>query len=234
MGPYLGIVETAVTRFWRDGFERYRNGQWEYVTGHWVERDDWDRYSRPYNSEWVSFTNGRSWPRRYLDAQQPNATCPVCEEAVWFFRNKDGGCAYFDEIGKPWTKHPCMDSRLLHDRTAHWQAHVEYRSAYDEEVEDVGVLDARAAHTDWALAFLSAHMLELSVRETEAHIERAITVTKQSAKRPETKRRRRERLSQLRERLRELKSELRDSRAASKSAQQHYEDELHWFEEFGS
>lgn len=28
---------------------------------------------------------------------------------MWFFRNKRGGCAYFDAVGRPWPLHPCMD-----------------------------------------------------------------------------------------------------------------------------
>lgn len=222
-----------MTRFWKDGFERYRNGQWEYVSGHWVNRNNWDRYSGSYDSEWASFIGGHSWPRRYLDENEPNATCPVCGQSVWFFRNENGGCAYFDAIGKPWPKHPCMDTRLLNDRTAHWQSRVEYRSAYEEE-EEIGVRDARQAYTEWAHALLKAHTLGLDVRKTDAQITRAVAATHQAAKRPETKRQRRERLRQLRERLRDLKSDLRDAKAAVKEAQENYEDELEWLEEYGS
>jgi hypothetical protein len=39
----------------------------------------------------------------------PNATCPVCKTRVYFYASPDGGRVYFDELGPPWQKHPCMD-----------------------------------------------------------------------------------------------------------------------------
>lgn len=44
----------------------------------------------------VSFTN-------------PNARCPVCGQNVFFYRSESGGAVYFDSLGWPWPKHPCMD-----------------------------------------------------------------------------------------------------------------------------
>jgi hypothetical protein len=195
-----------------------------------VERDDWDRYSYGgVDWEWMSFRSGRSWPRRYLDADQPNATCPVCGERVWFFRSENGGCAYFDAVGKPWPKHPCMDSRLINDRTAAWQAQVEYRAAYDEE-EDSFVRDAQTAYTAWALAVLELHTLEVDIRRAEALVKRAIAATQKPSARVDTRRQRRERLRQARERLRELRSALRGAKTRAKDAQVQYEYELEWLE----
>lgn len=39
----------------------------------------------------------------------PNASCPVCGERVWFYESPHGGRVYFDDLGPPWPKHPCMD-----------------------------------------------------------------------------------------------------------------------------
>jgi hypothetical protein len=39
----------------------------------------------------------------------PNARCPVCGSAVYFYCSSDGGRVYFDELGPPWPKHPCID-----------------------------------------------------------------------------------------------------------------------------
>jgi hypothetical protein len=50
----------------------------------------------PYSSRW----------------QKPNAQCPVCGAAVYFWSNADGARVYFDEMGPPWPKHPCTDARL--------------------------------------------------------------------------------------------------------------------------
>jgi hypothetical protein len=40
----------------------------------------------------------------------PNATCPVCGELVFFYQSENGGRVFFDELGPPWTKHPCTDN----------------------------------------------------------------------------------------------------------------------------
>ncbi len=37
----------------------------------------------------------------------PNARCPVCYERVFFYQSPYGGKVFFDELGPPWTKHPC-------------------------------------------------------------------------------------------------------------------------------
>jgi len=40
----------------------------------------------------------------------PNAACPVCGAAVFFYRSPAGGRVFFDELGPPWPKHPCTDN----------------------------------------------------------------------------------------------------------------------------
>lgn len=40
----------------------------------------------------------------------PNAKCPVCHAAVFFYSNQHGSKVYFDELGPPWSKHPCTDN----------------------------------------------------------------------------------------------------------------------------
>ncbi|GAA1724596.1 hypothetical protein GCM10009766_00050 [Microcella frigidaquae] len=40
----------------------------------------------------------------------PNAMCPKCESPVYFIRPQNGGAVWFDELGKPWPKHPCMET----------------------------------------------------------------------------------------------------------------------------
>jgi hypothetical protein len=39
----------------------------------------------------------------------PNATCPICGKFVYFYQSENGGRVFFDELGHPWTKHPCTD-----------------------------------------------------------------------------------------------------------------------------
>lgn len=37
----------------------------------------------------------------------PNARCPVCGKAVYFYQSPYGGRVFFDDLGPPWPKHPC-------------------------------------------------------------------------------------------------------------------------------
>lgn len=46
----------------------------------------------------------------------PNARCPVCGEAVFFYQSPYGGRVFFDELGPPWPKHPCTDNSLSQRR----------------------------------------------------------------------------------------------------------------------
>lgn len=43
----------------------------------------------------------------------PNASCPVCGAAVYFYRSPAGGRVFFDDLGHPWPKHPCTDNPAL-------------------------------------------------------------------------------------------------------------------------
>ncbi|MGR9134766.1 hypothetical protein [Rhizobium leguminosarum] len=40
----------------------------------------------------------------------PNARCPFCGVAVFFYANAAGSRVYFDDLGPPWPKHPCTDN----------------------------------------------------------------------------------------------------------------------------
>lgn len=41
----------------------------------------------------------------------PNAHCPVCGAAVYFYRSPYDGRVFFNELGWPWPKHGCTDNR---------------------------------------------------------------------------------------------------------------------------
>ncbi len=47
-----------------------------------------------------------SWSSCFV---RPNARCPVCFAAVFYYSNSSGSSVYFDELGWPWPKHPCTD-----------------------------------------------------------------------------------------------------------------------------
>lgn len=218
-----------MTRFRREGHWRWRNGRRHWVSSHSVERTDWDRYSTSVDWEWSEFSAGRNWPRRYLDEGEPNAVCPVCGADVWFFRNDAGGCAYFDSIGRPWPKHPCMDSRRLADRTAAWQARAAFNLAYEED-EGPFTRDARTAYTAWALALLDLHVLQADLRQQQGLVKRALAATRSPASGRQTSRQRRDNLRRRRARLSELTSLVGEAKTRLKEAKKAYEDELQWTE----
>lgn len=97
-----------MTRFWREGhFRMGPYGDEHWVEGHWVERNDWDRVG---HSGILSELRGLRADRGMTSAYVvPNARCPVCGESVFFYANEHGSRVYFDELGDPWPKHPCMD-----------------------------------------------------------------------------------------------------------------------------
>ena len=81
---------------WRGGPGRVTH----WVVEHTVSRDwwtaaEWEISRSPKLAAWVN----------------PNATCPVCGQLVYFYQNRAGSRVYFDDLGKPWPKHPCTDNR---------------------------------------------------------------------------------------------------------------------------
>jgi hypothetical protein len=104
-----------MTRFWREGHYRTNyNGTEYWVDGHWVDRDDWDRYSYDSGHEQRVFHYDLLDRLHAIDGfsscyAEPNARCPVCDAPVFFYQNEHGSRVYFDELGPPWPKHPCTD-----------------------------------------------------------------------------------------------------------------------------
>ena len=39
----------------------------------------------------------------------PNARCPICGAAVFFWKDSRGSTVWFDSLGAPWPKHPWLD-----------------------------------------------------------------------------------------------------------------------------
>jgi hypothetical protein len=62
-------------------------------------------YTEPLSSGWAKDSSGTI--ESYVN---PNAHCPVCGEAVYFYRSPYNGRVFFDELGWPWPKHPCTDN----------------------------------------------------------------------------------------------------------------------------
>lgn len=108
-----------MTHFHRSGYWRNsKNGIEHWVSGTTVQRDDWSRTSYSYTPPPVrlcfpkhpELTTTRRVAACFVN---PNATCPVCGERVFYYQNENGSRVFFDELGPPWPKHPCTDTRLI-------------------------------------------------------------------------------------------------------------------------
>lgn len=100
----------------RGHYRKGPNGQQVWVSSHNVTRSDGGKYSyspsfrpKPKISTYNSSIPPATLPRSNRWAE-PNATCPVCGAAVYFYKNEAGSRVYFDEMGPPWPKHPCLVS----------------------------------------------------------------------------------------------------------------------------
>jgi hypothetical protein len=43
--------------------------------------------------------------------------CPVCGAVIFFHTNGNGDAVFFDRLGKPWPKHPCLTSDVSRKRS---------------------------------------------------------------------------------------------------------------------
>lgn len=116
----------------RGHWRRGKNGQRHWVSTHAVTRNGSSAWVRPPSrARKAPLFTAPSSKRAVLWSQvpsEPNANCPVCGARVYFFRNKRGGCAYFDSIGVPWPKHPCIPV-FRFDEDAVRQAKLAFESA---------------------------------------------------------------------------------------------------------
>lgn len=89
--------------------------------------------------------------------------CPKCGKRVYFVRPYSGGAVWFDDMGKPWPKHPCMDSVSGNVKQA--VAFVELTRRYDSRDDwSLGVaprIEAEAEVADLILSGVSLAGLDL-------------------------------------------------------------------------
>lgn len=72
------------------------------------------------HSEGVS--QALAWPLTTGSWITPNARCPVCNAEVFFYKSPTGGRVYFDALGAPWPKHPCVSGGAEVPDSAFWRA----------------------------------------------------------------------------------------------------------------
>lgn len=84
----------------------YRNGTW--VDEHFRSATTVNNYVKETT---VSTTNylKQTYPWFYNNNTSFKTNCWSCGESVFFYRNENGGCALFDQLGGPWPIHPCWE-----------------------------------------------------------------------------------------------------------------------------
>lgn len=53
---------------------------------------------------------GQVLSHAHADSVTHPTVCPVCGAFVFFHTNGDGDAVFFDDLGPPWPKHPCLSS----------------------------------------------------------------------------------------------------------------------------
>lgn len=65
--------------------------------------------SIPFGRSWSKVGNTYQWKYAHHDLSR-STVCPICGQTPVYFVRHNGGCAWFDALGKPWPKHPCFDT----------------------------------------------------------------------------------------------------------------------------
>lgn len=82
----------------------------------------------------------------------PNASCPVCGAAVFFYQNAHGSRVFFDELGHPWPKHACTDRGRNYEVRVPSQSYVGFARRSFVEIEEIldflreAKIDPRSLH----------------------------------------------------------------------------------------
>ena len=90
----------------------------------------------PYDAGRIWSRHGRLENKSFTT---PNANCPICGARVFFHQAINGGRVYFDSLGPPWPKHPCMD-RSLANRNDAFQSGNRPKKQAEEGIEPRNIL----------------------------------------------------------------------------------------------
>lgn len=113
-----------------------------------------DDINRQYASSLLDRNSVRSVTGCYVN---PNARCPVCGQAVFFYSNEFGSRVYFDDLGHPWPKHPCTDNQKgLHRDPTRWpikpvQRTNELSAELVSAARTLGMFSVATPSDDWQL-----------------------------------------------------------------------------------
>lgn len=98
------------------GYNHYANCGCGWCSSTWgnvrIDRSQLRRSTQTRDAERI-LRDGRA-SRGYSSCfVNPNATCPVCKAAVFYYQNDRGSRVFFDHLGPPWPKHGCTDNPRL-------------------------------------------------------------------------------------------------------------------------
>ncbi len=113
-------------------------------------------HSRTVSNIWTWHASTRTEYPSYVN---PNATCPVCHEAVYYYQSPDGGRVFFDDLGPPWPKHPCTDSSSI---SRHERVTISETVILDNQLLAIGRVQG------WR-PFVSAYIKELPSGQLRIH-----------------------------------------------------------------
>jgi hypothetical protein len=83
-------------------------------------RESWGRPPTPVERASESWAKGHARSDSGVAFTHPT-TCPICGALIFFHTNGNGDVVFFDELGPPWPKHPCLsteESRRTASRSA--------------------------------------------------------------------------------------------------------------------
>lgn len=92
----------------------FRNGSW--VSSHYRSGSDVNNESASITPNETYYYGITKIEQNYYSFVNPNASCPVCGKPVYFYQSEFDGRVFFDELGPPWSKHPCTDSSSIPQR----------------------------------------------------------------------------------------------------------------------
>jgi hypothetical protein len=70
-------------------------------------RPFYSEYEKHQATQTLKGYGATSYSRCFVN---PNASCPVCGQPVYFYANEHGSRVFFNKLGKPWEKHGCTDN----------------------------------------------------------------------------------------------------------------------------
>ncbi len=123
-----------------------------------------------YHGNSGDLTQALAWPMAEGSWINPNAHCPVCNASVFFYKSPTGGKVYFDAIGAPWPKHPCISAAIKTPDSVnevpdsmYWRAH-DYLLLWQRKLVSRAGLKvlglSNKKFSDWVIEELSMRSLQ--------------------------------------------------------------------------